>query len=243
MSLYLIFDVGNTRLKWARFDGAQPGATLLEHGAVFLEHAAAGAQARAKPSAEDEKALEDIEAEAQRRWPLDCSLIIHRYGRLEPGEDIVLVITASAHREAAFEACHFLIDWLKTKAPFWKLEETPRGQHWIEPRTGDDEVELGSRQIQIALRRLRRFARQGAATELDLPGTIRSTAANAGWLDLRWVPERAAMKPDAADYQAGAAGARPGGCGAAARGAPAPPASPPARRRAAPRPSAAGPPR
>ena len=70
-----------------------------------------------------EKALAEIEAEAHRRWPLDASLIIHRYGRLEPGDDIVLVITASAHREAAFEACHFLIDWLKTKAPFWKLEE------------------------------------------------------------------------------------------------------------------------
>ena len=70
-----------------------------------------------------EKALEEIEAEAHRRWPLDATLIIHRYGRLEPGEDIVLVIAASAHREAAFEACHFLIDWLKTKAPFWKLEE------------------------------------------------------------------------------------------------------------------------
>ena len=72
-----------------------------------------------------EKQLAEIEAEAQRRWPLDATLIIHRYGRLEPGDRIVLVATASPHREAAFEACDFLIDWLKTKAPFWKLEETP----------------------------------------------------------------------------------------------------------------------
>jgi len=69
-----------------------------------------------------ERALAEIEAEAQRRWPLSASLIIHRYGRLEPGEDIVLVIAASTHRDAAFDACRFLIDWLKTKAPFWKLE-------------------------------------------------------------------------------------------------------------------------
>ncbi len=87
-----------------------------------------------------ERALEDIEAEALRRWPLDASLIIHRYGRLEPGEDIVLVITASAHREAAFAACHFLIDWLKTRAPFWKLEEGPGGAAWVEAKNSDDEA-------------------------------------------------------------------------------------------------------
>lgn len=87
-----------------------------------------------------EKALQDIESEAQRRWPLDASLIIHRYGQLEPGEDIVLVITASAHREAAFEACHFLIDWLKTKAPFWKLEESPQGASWVAAKDSDDDA-------------------------------------------------------------------------------------------------------
>ena len=87
-----------------------------------------------------EKALQEIEAEAQRRWPLDASLIIHRYGRLEPGDDIVLVIAASAHREAAFEACHFLIDWLKTKAPFWKLEEGDAGAAWVEAKDSDDDA-------------------------------------------------------------------------------------------------------
>jgi molybdopterin synthase catalytic subunit len=87
-----------------------------------------------------ERALEEIDAEARRRWPLEATLIIHRYGRLEPGERIVLVVTASAHRAAAFKACEFLVDWLKTKAPFWKLETTPSGDRWVEAQTSDDEA-------------------------------------------------------------------------------------------------------
>jgi molybdopterin synthase catalytic subunit len=85
-----------------------------------------------------EKRLAEIEAEAQRRWPLAASLIIHRYGRLEPGDRIVLVATASSHREAALESCAFLIDWLKTDAPFWKLEEGPAGPKWVEAKGSDD---------------------------------------------------------------------------------------------------------
>jgi len=85
-----------------------------------------------------EKQLAEIEAEANRRWKLSASLIIHRYGRLAPGERIVLVVTASPHREAAFEACHFLIDWLKTKAPFWKLEDTDQGAKWVAADARDD---------------------------------------------------------------------------------------------------------
>ena len=85
-----------------------------------------------------EKKLAEIEAEANRRWQLEASLIIHRYGRLEPGERIVLVVTASSHRAAALESCQFLIDWLKTKAPFWKLEETPSGGQWVDARDADD---------------------------------------------------------------------------------------------------------
>lgn len=85
-----------------------------------------------------EKKLAEIEAEAQARWPLDACLIIHRYGRLEPGDRIVMVATASAHRSAALAACEFLIDWLKTKAPFWKLEETEAGARWVEARDSDD---------------------------------------------------------------------------------------------------------
>jgi molybdopterin synthase catalytic subunit len=104
-------------------DGADVSAMTLEHYPGMTE-----------------KALAGIEAEAHRRWSLDDSLIIHRYGRLEPGEDIVLVITASAHREAAFAACHFLIDWLKTKAPFWKLEEGPDGATWVAAKDSDDDA-------------------------------------------------------------------------------------------------------
>jgi molybdopterin synthase catalytic subunit len=85
-----------------------------------------------------ERKLAEIEAEALSRWPLDAALVIHRYGRLKPGDRIVLVVTASPHREAALAACHFLIDWLKTKAPFWKSEETPAGERWVESRAEDD---------------------------------------------------------------------------------------------------------
>lgn len=85
-----------------------------------------------------EKKLAEIEAQACRRWPLEASLIIHRYGRLEPGDRIVLVVTASSHRAAALESCEFLIDWLKTQAPFWKLEETRSGGKWVDAREGDD---------------------------------------------------------------------------------------------------------
>jgi len=86
------------------------------------------------------KALEKIEAEANQRWPLEASLIIHRYGRLAPGDRIVLVATASAHRKDAFESCEFLIDWLKTEAPFWKLEESKAGSRWVAARESDDQA-------------------------------------------------------------------------------------------------------
>jgi molybdopterin synthase catalytic subunit len=84
-----------------------------------------------------ERELAKVEAEANRRWSLEASLIIHRHGRLELGEPIVLVATASGHREAALESCAFLIDWLKTKAPFWKLEETEAGSAWVDARDSD----------------------------------------------------------------------------------------------------------
>jgi molybdopterin synthase catalytic subunit len=89
-----------------------------------------------------EKALAEIEAEANERWPLEASLIVHRYGRMHPGEDIVLVITCSSHREAAFEACQFLMDWLKTRAPFWKLEEGDDAQSgkWVDARESDSKA-------------------------------------------------------------------------------------------------------
>jgi molybdopterin synthase catalytic subunit len=84
------------------------------------------------------RALEAIAAEAEARWPLSGCTVIHRVGRLLPGEPIVLVATASAHRAAALEACAFLIDWLKTRAPFWKHEEFADGTaHWVEARDDD----------------------------------------------------------------------------------------------------------
>jgi len=86
-----------------------------------------------------ERAIARIAAEAEARWPLTGCTIIHRMGRILPGEPIVLVLTASAHRAAALEACAFLIDWLKTSAPFWKREEFASGeQRWVEARAEDD---------------------------------------------------------------------------------------------------------
>jgi molybdopterin synthase catalytic subunit len=82
--------------------------------------------------------LARIEEEAQARWPLTASLIVHRVGELKPGDNIVLVITASAHRQAAFEAAGFLMDYLKTRAPFWKKEVSASGDStWVEAREGD----------------------------------------------------------------------------------------------------------
>ena len=77
-------------------------------------------------------------AEAQSRWPLLGVTVIHRFGRLVPGDNIVLVVTASAHRQAALAAAEFLMDYLKTRAPFWKLEERADGKSWVEAKTSDD---------------------------------------------------------------------------------------------------------
>ena len=87
-----------------------------------------------------EKILSGLEVEARTRWRLEDLLIIHRYGRMTPGEQIVLVITASAHREDALQSCQFLIDRLKIGAPFWKKEETPVGSHWVECKAEDDKA-------------------------------------------------------------------------------------------------------
>lgn len=86
-----------------------------------------------------ERAIARITAEAERRWSLLGCTVIHRFGRLTPGENIVLVLAASAHRQAALDATAFLIDWLKTKAPFWKREEFAGGDSaWVEARETDD---------------------------------------------------------------------------------------------------------
>ncbi|WP_341702694.1 molybdenum cofactor biosynthesis protein MoaE [Ferrovibrio sp.] len=87
-----------------------------------------------------ERQLEAIVAEARQRWPLEACLVIHRHGPLAPGDRIVLVVTASPHRQAAFEAAAFLVDWLKTRAPFWKLEEDGTTRRWVEAKTSDDDA-------------------------------------------------------------------------------------------------------
>ena len=85
-----------------------------------------------------EKMLKKIENEALSRWDLLDSLIIHRHGELFPGDNIVLVITLSKHRKEAINSCHFLIDWLKTKGPFWKFEKTNSSGHWVEALDSDN---------------------------------------------------------------------------------------------------------
>ena len=87
-----------------------------------------------------EEELGRLESEARARWPLFDVLIVHRFGRLVPGDPIVLVVTLSAHRQAAFEAASFLMDYLKTSAPFWKKEDSAAGHSWVEARGADDEA-------------------------------------------------------------------------------------------------------
>ncbi|WP_035059096.1 molybdenum cofactor biosynthesis protein MoaE [Andreprevotia chitinilytica] len=87
-----------------------------------------------------ENTLTALAEQAADRWPLSGVTVIHRVGRLIPGERIVLVLTASAHRQAALTACEFLIDALKTDAPFWKCEERAHGKHWVEAKTSDANV-------------------------------------------------------------------------------------------------------
>jgi molybdopterin synthase catalytic subunit len=85
-----------------------------------------------------EKALQEIVDEAQRRWDVFGVRVIHRVGRLLPGDRIVFVAVASAHRHDAFAACEFIMDYLKTRAPFWKKEETPEGGRWVDARESDE---------------------------------------------------------------------------------------------------------
>ena len=96
--------------------------------AMTLEHYPGMAEAEIRRHAD----------EAMARWPLQGLTIVHRFGRIAPGENIVLVVTASSHRQAAFQAAEFLMDYLKTNAPFWKQEESTRGTSWIEAQSHDD---------------------------------------------------------------------------------------------------------
>jgi len=87
-----------------------------------------------------ERALEAIVAEARQRFDILDALVVHRVGELKPTDQIVLVVVTGAHRDTAFDACRFLMDYLKTKAPFWKKEDTPDGARWVDARASDDEA-------------------------------------------------------------------------------------------------------
>jgi molybdopterin synthase catalytic subunit len=105
--------------------GSENGENIA---ALTLEHYPGMAEAEIARHAET----------AMSRWPLNGLTVIHRVGRIEPGENIVLVLTASTHRQAAFEAAEFMMDYLKTTAPFWKREEKPTGTSWVDARDHDD---------------------------------------------------------------------------------------------------------
>ncbi len=85
-----------------------------------------------------EKSLEEIVSQAQERWDIYDALVVHRVGTLKPLDQIVLVVVTSAHRGESFKACEFLMDYLKTRAPFWKKEVTPEGARWVDARASDD---------------------------------------------------------------------------------------------------------
>ena len=87
-----------------------------------------------------EKALAGIVDEAKSRWSVYDVLVIHRVGELKPTDQIVLVVVTAAHRGEAFAACEFIMDYLKTRAPFWKKEQTPAGERWVEARASDDDA-------------------------------------------------------------------------------------------------------
>jgi molybdopterin synthase catalytic subunit len=119
--------------------GGDAGAVASFVGLVRHEPAAGGIQAMTLEHypGMTEKALAAIVAEARQRWPLLAVRLIHRVGRLLPGERIVLVAVSSSHRQAAFAACEFIMDYLKTQAPFWKREETATGGRWVDARESD----------------------------------------------------------------------------------------------------------
>ena len=131
------FDIGAeiARLKAGRSD---IGAIVTFTGTVRDQDGAVAAMTLEHYPGMTEAELARIEAEACARFALQASLIVHRYGTLKPGDNIVLVATASEHREAAFEAARFLMDYLKTRAPFWKREDGPSGTRWVEAEAGDE---------------------------------------------------------------------------------------------------------
>jgi molybdopterin synthase catalytic subunit len=140
------------RIQRQPFDAAAEAATLTrgrsDVGAVVTFTGLCRGEEAGKPIAAltlehypgmAEAEIERYIGEARERWPLAGVVVIHRYGRIAPGEDIVLVVTASSHRDAAFAAAEFLMDYLKTDAPFWKQVETSGTTSWIEAKQTDDD--------------------------------------------------------------------------------------------------------
>lgn len=123
-----------------RADNPRVGAVVTFVGTVrdMNDGAAVSAMELEHYPGMTEQALESIVDQACARWPLAGALVIHRVGPLLPQEQIVLVAVSSAHRGEAFDACEFIIDYLKTEAPFWKKEQTPEGARWVDARESDD---------------------------------------------------------------------------------------------------------
>ena len=141
------------RLQREPFDAAAEAAKLtrgrIDVGAVVTFTGVCRGSERGEPIAAltlehypgmAEAEIERHVAEAANRWPLLGVTVIHRHGRIVPGEDIVLVVTMSSHREAAFAAAEFLLDYLKTRAPFWKQVETTSGKTWVDAKADDDDA-------------------------------------------------------------------------------------------------------
>jgi len=130
------FDIGAeiANLKRGRSD---IGAIVAFTGTVRDRHGAVSEITLEHYPGMTEAELARVEAEAHAHWPLQLSLIVHRYGTLAPGDNIVLVVTASEHRDAAFDAAKFMMDYLKTSAPFWKRENGPGGARWVEAAPSD----------------------------------------------------------------------------------------------------------
>jgi len=133
------FDV-STEMQRLRQDNASIGAIVSFVGLVrdLNEGNVVSTMTLEHYAGMTEKSLADIAEQAKARWPLQGITIIHRVGELQPTEQIVLVLTASAHRHAAFASAEFIMDYLKSQAPFWKKEETPEGAHWVDARESDE---------------------------------------------------------------------------------------------------------
>lgn len=131
------FDVGAELARFGAVEGADVGAVVSFTGVVRGTGGLGAMEIEHYPGM-TEKAIANIAAEARDRWALADVLVIHRYGRLAPGEQIMMVATASRHRVAAFEAAEYLMDYLKSRAPFWKKEYGPDGEAWVAAKDEDE---------------------------------------------------------------------------------------------------------